>query len=256
MEIFQTIILSIIEGVTEFLPISSTGHMILAARIIGVLQTDFVKSFEIIIQLGAILAIVFLYRHKLLRSFDLWKKIIVAFIPTAILGLILYKFVKHFLLGNEWVTVLALAIGGLLMIVVERYFKTKTKIANDKKLSYKGAIAIGVGQSLAMIPGVSRSAASIITGMFVGLTREEAAEFSFILAIPTMVAATSLDLIKSGWSFNFSEWSMLALGFVISFLSAVLAVKYFVQYLQKHDLVPFAVYRIILAAAYAAIFLR
>jgi len=256
MEIFQTIILSIIEGVTEFLPISSTGHMILAARIIGVLQTDFVRSFEIIIQLGAILAIVFLYRHKLLRSFDLWKKIIVAFIPTAILGLILYKFVKHFLLGNEWVTVLALAIGGLLMIVVERYFKTKTKIANDKKLSYKGAIAIGVGQSLAMIPGVSRSAASIITGMFVGLTREEAAEFSFILAIPTMVAATSLDLIKSGWSFNFSEWSMLALGFVISFLSAVLAVKYFVQYLQKHDLVPFAVYRIILAAAYAAIFLR
>jgi len=251
MDLLQVLILSVVEGITEFLPISSTGHLVLASDVLKITQTDFVKSFEIIIQLGAILAVVVLYWKKLLSSKDLVLKIIVSFIPTAILGLVFYKIIKSFLLGNTMVTLWALFLGGIALIVIEKFYKEQPHhLENIEKLSYKNAILIGLAQSVSMIPGVSRAAATILGGLFVGLKRKAAVEFSFLLAIPTMAAATGLDLIKSEFSFTTSEWGLLAVGFVGAFITAILAVKYFLRFIEKHTFVAFGVYRIILAIVF------
>ncbi|KKU92248.1 MAG: Undecaprenyl-diphosphatase [Microgenomates group bacterium GW2011_GWA1_48_10] len=254
--IFQALLLSLVEGITEFLPISSTGHLILASQILDVAQTEFVKSFEIVIQFGAILAVVFLYRQRLVKDFEGWKKIITAFIPTAILGLILYKIVKSSLLGNSWVVVVSLFVGGILLVAIEKYFKSKERVKDFAKLSYKQSFLIGLGQSVSMIPGVSRSAATIITGMFLGMDRKSAAEFSFLLAVPTMAAATGLDLLKSRWAFSIDEYLLLTIGFVGAFFSALLAVKYFIEFVQKHTFVGFGIYRIVVALLFWLVFLR
>ncbi len=254
MEIFQAIILGLVEGISEFLPISSTGHLILVSRILAIAQTEFVKSFEIIIQLGAILAVVFLYRQRLTKDIEGWKRILVAFIPTGILGLIFYKIVKNYLLGNSMVVIISLFVGGLLMIGIEKWFKSKETTKNFSKLSYKNAFIIGIGQSIAMVPGVSRSAATIITGMFLGMDRVSAAEFSFLLAVPTMAAATGLDLLKSNWSFSSQEYLILAIGFVGAFVSALVTVKYFISYVSKHTFIGFGIYRILVSVIFWSLF--
>ena len=245
MNFIQVIILSIVEGVTEFLPISSTGHLILVSNLLKISQTEFVKSFEIIIQLGAILAVVVIYFKKLVLSlnFELYKKILIAFLPSTIFGLLFYKLIKTYLIGNSWVVVLSLLIGGIVMVVFEKYFKNK-----NKNISYKDYFYIGLFQVLSMIPGVSRAFATIFGGMVVGMKREEATEFSFFLAIPTMAAATVLDLLKTSSSvWTNSNMTALIIGFVASFLTAYLAVKFLINFVKKHNFNIFGWYRIILA---------
>jgi undecaprenyl-diphosphatase len=257
MTIFQSIILSIIEGITEFLPISSTGHMILAGKLLNIPTTEFVKSFEIIIQLGAILAVVILYFRTLITRILLWPKILAAFLPTALLGFTLYKVVKGFLLGNTWITVFALGTGGILFLVLEKKLKGKTfKTTSLETISYKQSLIIGLVQSISMIPGVSRSAASIFGAMATGVDRQTAVEFSFLLAIPTMMAATGLDLIKTGFSFSGGEYQLLAVGFLGAFITALIAVKAFLTFVKSNTFVPFAWYRICLAILFALFFLK
>ena len=257
MSFIHALIFSVIEGVTEFLPISSTGHMILAGRIMNITQTEFVKSFEIIIQLGAICAVVVLYARTLINKFSLWPKILTAFVPTAILGFIFYKIIKQFLLGNSLVTVLALGIGGIAFLVLERIMKDKTfKTQSIDEISYKQSIFIGLTQSISMIPGVSRSAASIFGAMAVGINRQTAVEFSFLLAIPTMIAATALDLIKSGFTFSSNDIVLLAVGFIGAFITALFAVKAFLQFIKSNTFIPFAWYRIALAFLFFLFVLR
>lgn len=248
MDFLQTIILSIVEGLTEFLPISSTGHLILASNILKIPQTEFIKSFEIIIQLGAILAVVFLYWKKVITNTKLWPKLAVAFLPTGIIGVLFYKLIKGFLLGNQSIVLLALFIGGALLIILEKAYKEQTThISNVDQISSKQAFLIGLCQSVSIIPGVSRAAATIIGGMFLGLKRTTAVEFSFLLAIPTMAAATGLDLIKSDFSFTTNEYILLAIGLLGSFITALFAVKFLLKFVQTHTFIPFGIYRILLA---------
>ncbi len=248
MNILQTLILAVVEGITEFLPISSTGHLILTSDLLKIVQTDFFKSFEIAIQLGAVLSVVALYARTLLRERQVWRNIFVAFIPTGVLGLLLYKVVKTYLLGNELVVVISLLVGGAFLIFVEKVVKfEKHHITDIGKLGLRDSFVLGLCQSLAMIPGVSRSAATIVGGMFLGMSRTAAAEFSFLLAIPTMAAATMLDLVQSSWAFTNEEYFLLALGFVGSFFTALIAVRLFIRYVQTHNFVIFGVYRIVLA---------
>lgn len=261
MDFLHAIILSIIEGLTEFLPISSTGHMILAADILKIPDTEFLKSFEVIIQLGAILAVVILYLKTLLTNKAVWLKLLIAFIPTGVVGLFLYKFIKGYLLGNTAVVLWSLFIGGIVLIVWEKFFQREISpnpslkkrgggVNGIESLSYKKALIIGLFQSLSVVPGVSRAAATIVGAVTVGLSRKEAVEFSFLLAVPTMAAATGLDLVKSSFSFSSTEWVLLAVGFAGAFVTALLAVKFFLRFVEYHTFVPFGVYRIILAAAF------
>lgn len=251
MDPFQAVILSIIEGITEFLPISSTGHLVLTSKFLGISQTNFVKSFEIIIQLGAILAVVILYWEKVFNNISLGLKIIVAFLPSALLGVLFYGLIKEVLIGNTAVTLTALFAGGIALILFEKYYREKEKHISDvEKLTLTQSVIIGLCQSVAMIPGVSRAAATVVGGLTVGLKRQAAVEFSFLLAIPTMVAATALDLFKSSFKFTQQEYVLLAIGFAGSFLTAWLAVKFFVSYIKKHTFIPFAVYRIVVAVLF------
>ncbi len=256
MNFIQTIFLSIVEGITEFLPISSTGHLILASKLLNIPQTEFVKSFEIIIQLGAILAIVVIYFKKLVLSlnWDLYKKILIAFLPSAFFGLLLYKYIKSYLIGNSMVVVLSLLIGGIAMLLFEKFFKPNIlyTIYNIPTLQL---IAVGLFQILSMIPGVSRAFATIFGGMVVGMKKEEATEFSFLLAIPTMAAASGLDLIKTDSSvWTSSNLTTLLIGFTISFLVAYVAVKWLIKFVQTHDFNVFGWYRISLALIFYIIY--
>ena len=197
-----------------------------------------------------IASVIFLYGRKLLDNKELLKKTMAAFIPTGILGFVLYKFVKNVLLGNVFVTLLSLAIGGLAIIILEKYFKHKDGGGDIKTLTYPSAIFIGLAQSLSMIPGVSRSAATILGAMGVGLNRQTAVEFSFILAIPTMLAATGYDLLKSFKDINSSNVLVLIFGFTVSFIVALAAVKWFLNFVKKYSLTSFGVYRIVLSIIY------
>ncbi len=247
MTILQSLVLAAVEGLTEFLPISSTGHLILASRLLRLPQTEFVKTFEIVIQSGAILAVIVLYGKKLLRSRALWNRLFIAFLPTAIIGALLYPFIKNILIGNTTVVLVGLALGGIFLIVFERLYKPQTTPVPLENLPYRSAFLIGLTQAVAVIPGVSRAAASIVGGMLLGLPRTSAAEFSFILAVPTILAATALDLTKTGFVFSSQEYGLLALSLVGSFITAYLAIKTFINYLQHHTLAAFGVYRLVLA---------
>lgn len=257
MDYLSAIILSIVEGITEFLPISSTGHLIVTLEILKIQQTDFVKNFEIVIQLGAILSIVVLYFKSFIQNKEVWKRILAAFIPTAIVGFVLFKFIKSFLLGNLYVTLFALLFGGVLLIILELLYKEKEHHVDlVEKISLKNAFIIGIFQSLAIIPGVSRSASTIISALFLGTKRKAAAEFSFLLAVPTMLAATSLDMLKSNFSFNPYEWSILITGFIGSFIVAIIVVKLFLKYLQNHSFISFGIYRIVAAIIFWYILIK
>ncbi len=258
MDFLQAIILGVVEGISEFLPISSTGHLILTTHLLGITQTEFVKTFEIAIQSGAILSVILLYWKKMLKDTELLKRVIVAFIPTAIVGFILYKFIKQFLLGNEIVVLSALLIGGLALILIEYFFK-KTKFqkeSEDHQITYKNAAIIGLFQAIAVIPGVSRSAASIVGAMLLGTSRKTAVEFSFLLAVPTILAATILDLKETSFSFTSNEWMLLFVGFVVSFLSALVAIKWFIKFVQTNTFIPFGIYRIVLAVLYFLLIIK
>jgi len=252
MTLLQSIILGIVEGATEFLPISSTGHLILASSVLGVLQSDFTKTFEVVIQLGAILAVVVLYW----RSFfdvELLKRLIVAFIPTGIIGLALYHILKTYLLGNMTVVIASLFIGGVIFILFERWYgKREDTAALDAPITYRQALAIGLFQSIAIIPGVSRSGATIVGGMALGVARPTIVEFSFLLAVPTMLAATGLDLLKTSAVFTPHEWLMLGTGLVVSFIVAMPSIRWLLSYVRNHSFTSFGIYRILLALVFAA----
>ena len=256
MTIFHGFILGIIEGLTEFLPISSTAHMIVAAQWLKIPSSEFLKTFEISIQLGAILAVVILYWKKIWSSWNLILKIATAFVPTAIIGLLFYKIVKNYLMDNNYVIALALLLGGIILIIFENNYAKKISgkdLANsgarpdDIIISFKQAALIGVFQSLAIIPGVSRAAATIIGGLSLGISRKNIIEFSFLLAIPTMLAATGLDLIKNRaviLTLDMNSIIIWFIGFIISFITAIIGVKFFIKFIQKNNFAPFGWYRI------------
>jgi undecaprenyl-diphosphatase len=252
VDFLYAIILGVVEGVTEFLPISSTGHLILAESWLRLPPSEFWKSFTVAIQLGAILAVVILYARRVLRDARLLSYVVAAFVPTAVVGFLLYPFIKRFLLGNDVVVLAALALGGLAIILFERYYRAPEGIELHE-LTYGRAIAIGIAQTLAVVPGVSRAAATIIGGLLLGMKRTAIVEFSFLLAIPTMAAATGLDLLESGTNFTPHEWEVLALGFVAAFVVAFLVVKWFLAYVSRHSFALFGWYRIALAFVYVVV---
>ncbi len=259
MVLFHVVILSIVEGISEFLPISSTGHLILTGSLLGITQTEFLSSFEIFIQLGAILGIIVLYGKPVLMQKKKLIRLIAAFVPTAIVGFLLYKVIKHILLGNPWIVVISLIVGGIGLMVFEHFFQSKQLDSTPMdSLSIPKAGSIGLFQSLSIIPGISRSAATIIGGQLMGLSKKDAVEFSFLLAVPTMAAATMLDLVKSH-AFNFTsvQWSYMAIGFLISCITAMIVVRIFVQFIQKqHIFFWFGLYRILVALLYTIIVIR
>jgi undecaprenyl-diphosphatase len=249
MDLLHVLVLGCVEGITEFLPISSTGHLILTSRILGLSQTDFVKSFEISIQLGAILSVIVLYGRSLMLDLNTIKRVIAAFIPTACIGLLFYKVIKGFLLGSDKVVLWSLLIGGIFIIVFEMlYKKRKGHIEDIKSISYKQAVLIGFFQSIAMVPGVSRSAATIIGGLSLGLSRKTIVEFSFLLAVPTMMAATGLDLIQNANAFSAYQIGSLFIGFLMSFVVALISIKFLLYFIKRYDFVVFGVYRILIAS--------
>lgn len=246
MKLIEAIILGVIEGVTEFLPISSTGHMVIASHFLGIAEDQFVKNFEIIIQFGAILSIVFLYRKRFVQSFEFYQKLFIAFLPTAVLGFLLKKIVDQWLESVHLVAS-TLILGGLVLIWCDRKFATlSTSGKSDSQLDTKNLLALGLWQSLALVPGVSRSGATILGGLFLGMNRKAATEFSFFLAVPTMAAATLYKLFKSASTITSDQFSLLAVGFVIAFLVATLSIKFFLKVLAHSGFKFFGIYRIIL----------
>lgn len=250
MILLDATLLGIVEGITEFLPISSTGHLILAGNLLNIANSEFTKTFEIAIQLGAILSVVALYWRSFL-SMEVLKKLFVAFLPTGIIGLALYHAVKTYLLGNESVVLWSLALGGIALIAFELLHREREDAAMDiTHISYTQAALIGLFQSIAIIPGVSRSAATIVGGLLLGIRRVAIVEFSFLLAVPTMAAATSLDLIKHASTFSADQALSLGIGFVVSFIVAIFSIKFLLAYVRKHSFVPFGVYRILVATLF------
>jgi len=255
MDVWQTVLLGLIEGVTEFLPVSSTGHLILASRLLGIVQSDFLSSFQIAIQMGAVLAVVFLYGKSLVLNQRILRRIGAAFIPTALIGLAFYAFIKKILIGNEMVVAWSLLGGGIILIAFELWYKEQEVFSDDVGLlSYKQAVLIGLFQSLAMIPGVSRAAATIIGGLSLGLKRKTIVEFSFLLSIPTMAAATGLDLIKTGAIFSGAQVGLLAAGFLAAFCVALASIKFLLYFIKNHNFIVFGVYRIVIAVLFLMLY--
>lgn len=251
MTILHTFILGIVEGFTEFLPISSTAHIDIARELLLIPSSPFFKSFEIIIQLGAIMAVAILYSRKVFSSFYYMRNLLIAFIPTGIIGFILYKFIKSFLLGNVLVEAFALLIGGIIILIFEKQFSSKIKENDDSSISiinmsFKQLVILGFAQSLAVIPGVSRSGAVIIAGRSMKINRTLITEFSFLLAVPTMFSAVLYDIYKSGFSLTHSEWGIIGFGFFVSFITALFIIKWFLNYIRSHTFEIFGWYRIIL----------
>ena len=251
MSIFETIIIAIVEGLTEFLPVSSTGHMILAQGFLGVKSDEFVKAFTVIIQFGAILSVLVLYWRRFLQSWDFYWKLLVAFIPAAIIGFLAGDFIDS-LLENVWVVAVMLIIGGVFMLFVDKWFTHPEE--GEPEMSYGKAFKIGLAQCIAMIPGVSRSMATIVGGMAQGFSRKTAAEFSFFLAVPTMAAASGYKLLKllleeSSRELLMNNINLLIIGNAVAFIVAVLAIKFFIGFLTKYGFKAFGYYRIVAGVA-------
>lgn len=249
MDLLSAIVLAVVEGLTEFLPVSSTGHIILAAVLLNVQQTEFVKSFEIALEFGSILSVVVLY-WRLFLDPEVLKRLVVAFIPTGVVGLALYRVFKEFLLGNEQIVLWALLIGGILLVLFELRYRVRSDIDSLSKIPYKHCLLIGIFQSISIVPGVSRSAPTIMAGLALGMKRETIVMFSFLLAVPTMIAASGFDLLMSSGQFSASQFNLLAVGFVASFLVALPAIKLFLGFVKKNNFIPFGVYRIILVVVF------
>lgn len=255
MNILQSAILGIIEGATEYLPISSTFHLIWAGKILGIPQTEFQKLFEVVIQSGAILAVVIIFFKTIFEEKKLIKNVIVSFFPTAIVGLILYKIIKDIFFENLILQLSVFVLVGVIFIVFEKVHKKGNLTKNAGQINIKEAVMIGLAQSLAVVPGVSRAGAVMLALMYLGVNRKEAAKYSFLLAVPTLIAASGLDLIKSrSLLFNHSgNLSLLLIGFIFSFISALFVIKWFIAYLGKNDLKPFGYYRLVIALVLLAI---
>jgi len=245
MTILQTVLIGIVEGLTEFLPISSTGHMVIAQAVLGIEPTEFTKTFMVNIQFGAILSVIVLYWKRFFQSMNFYWKLLVAFIPAAVFGLLLGDYIDM-LLENVTVVAAALLLGGIVLLFVDKWFKP----TGVETVTYPRALGIGLYQCLAMIPGVSRSAATIIGGMSFGLTRKHAAEFSFFLAVPTMAAASGYKMLQ-GWKaeptlFSGDNIGILLLGNAVAFIVAMFAIRSFVGFLTRHGFRAFGWYRIAL----------
>ena len=250
MNFFDAAVLGLIEGLTEFLPVSSTGHLILAGHLLGIPDTDFLKTFEIAIQAGAIGAGIVL-SWKSFLNLEITKRVLVGFVPTALIGFALYRLIKTYLLGNEYVVLAALAVGGVALIVFERLHKESAEATDDiSRMSYGQAVGIGLFQSIAVIPGVSRSGASILGGLLLGLRRTATVEYSFLLAVPTMGAATALDLFKSYALFSAGDALALVVGFVTAFVVALVVIQFFLRFVRTQTFISFGVYRVLAAAAF------
>jgi undecaprenyl-diphosphatase len=253
-EILNAAILGIVEGITEFLPISSTGHLILAGDILG-FTGDTAKTFEVFIQLGAILAVVWMYREKVSSTIKglgtentkrFLLNLLIAFLPAAFFGLLTHSLIKHYLF-NPVTVASALIVGGIAIFVIERVVKEPV-VRDIDNVSFKQALGIGMAQTLSLFPGVSRAGATIMGAMCLKLDRKTATEFSFFLAIPTMFAATSYDLLKNIHYLTMNDLNIFAVGFIVSFFSALLVIKAFLGFVKKHTFDSFAVYRIIFGA--------
>ncbi|MCB9256575.1 MAG: undecaprenyl-diphosphate phosphatase [Chitinophagales bacterium] len=254
MNTVHAIILAIIEGLTEFLPISSTGHMVIASAFMGIASNDFVKMFTVAIQFGAILSVLVLYWKKFLQSLSFYYKLFVAFIPAAVFGFLLNDYIDA-LLDNAWVVGVNLILGGIFLLFVDRLFAKNEDPNVNQEINFKKAFIIGCYQVIAMIPGVSRSAASIVGGLTQQLNRKNAAEFSFFLAVPTMLAATAYKMLKYYLDFGFekADLGLLALGNVLAFVVALIAIKGFIGFLTKYGFKFFAYYRILAGAILLAL---
>lgn len=246
MNFIEAFILSVIEGITEFLPISSTGHMIIASHLMGIAENQFVKNFEVMIQLGAIFSVLFIYKNKFMQSSRFYLKLFIAFLPTGILGFLLKDFVNMWLESIVIVGV-SLILGGFVLIWSDRHFQhLQTQGKSDEDLNWMQLMSLGLWQSLALIPGVSRSGATIIGGLFSGLHRQSATEFSFFLAVPTMAAATLYKFAKGYSTMTSDQFVILAFGFVISFIVAILAIRFFVKMVSQQGFKYFGYYRILI----------
>jgi undecaprenyl-diphosphatase len=245
MDIIQAIIIGIIEGFTEFLPISSTGHMIVASEFLGIEQSAVVKAYEVIIQFAAILAVMLLYRDKInLREIELWQRIIAAFLPLALIGFLLKDWIKEIFTVSTvaWMFI----IGGIIFIVVEQFHKDEESQSKDiEEVSWRQAMIIGFGQVLSLIPGTSRAGSTIIAGMLSGVNRKASTEFSFLLAIPVMMAVSGYDLLKHYHEFVGADLTAFVVGFVVAFGVAYLTIKLFIVFLQRFTFVAFGIYRIL-----------
>ncbi|MEE1897927.1 undecaprenyl-diphosphate phosphatase [Flavobacterium rakeshii] len=247
MDYLQAIIIAIIEGLTEYLPVSSTGHMIIASSFFGIAGDDFTKLFTIVIQLGAILSVIVLYFKRFFQTVDFYLKLLVAFMPAVVLGLLLSDFIDS-LLESPLTVAISLVIGGVILLKVDDYFG----YSENTEISYATALKIGFFQCIAMIPGVSRSGASIVGGMSQKLSRKAAAEFSFFLAVPTMFGATakkSFDYYKAGFELTGDQVNLLIIGNIVAFIVGTLAIKTFINYLSRHGFKVFGYYRIIAGLA-------
>lgn len=247
MDVLKTILVAIVEGLTEYLPVSSTGHMIIAEKVLNIPSTDFVKLFTIVIQFGAILSVIVLYWKRFLQNVDFYKTLLIAFIPAAVIGFLLNDYID-ILLESVQVVAVTLILGGILMLFVDKWF---AKTTEDQTITPKRAVLIGFFQCIAMIPGVSRSMATIVGGMSQKLDRKTAAEFSFFLAVPTMLAASAYKLLKfvkepSGVSTLIENWNILLIGNVVAFIVAMLAIKFFIGFVTKYGFKAFGYYRIVL----------
>ena len=245
MDIFQSIILGIIEGFTEFLPISSTGHMIVASKFLGLPQSENIKAFEVIIQLAAILAVVVIYREKFsLKKIELWKKLIIAYLPLAIVGFIFRHQIKE--LFSIQIVAIMFIIGGVIFLIVEKFYKEKDHtVTKVEDVTYKQSLWIGIAQIFALIPGTSRAGSTIIGGLLVGLNRKISAEFSFLLAFPVMLTVSGYDMLKHYKEFSDTNLLTLGIGFLVSFIVAFITIKLFLSFLDRFTFVSFGVYRII-----------
>jgi undecaprenyl-diphosphatase len=245
MDMIQAVIIGIIEGFTEFLPISSTGHMIVASRFLGVAENDLTKAYEVIIQFAAILAVMLIYREKItFRKIDLWMKLLLAFLPLAIVGFIFKDQIKT--LFNVETVAWMFIIGGIVFLVVEYFYQEQpTHIKDVEQTGYKQALAIGVAQIFSLIPGTSRAGATIIGGLLAGLDRKASAEFSFLLAIPVMAAVSGYDLLKHYREFADANWGAFLVGFIVAFVVAYATIKLFLAFIQRFTFVAFGIYRIV-----------
>jgi undecaprenyl-diphosphatase len=253
MTTLQALILAVVEGLTEYLPVSSTGHLIITSSLMGISQESFTKDFTIIVQFGAILSVLFLYWRRFLASLTIYYKLLVAFLPAAVVGLLVKDHID-LLLGNVYVVAIALIAGGVVLLFVDKWFEKQERglTAADSgridQMGYGRALGIGIIQCLAFVPGVSRAAATIIGGLSMKLTRKSAAEFSFFLAVPTLTAATGLKLLKIYKTIEPEQISLIVLGNVTSFIVGAITIKAFLGFLTRRGFFAFGVYRIVLGA--------
>ncbi len=260
MTVFHSIILGVVEGLTEFLPISSTAHLIIVSKFLHLSQTEFQKFFEVFIQSGAILAVIFLYFQYVLKNKTVIKSVIFSFVPTAVIGLFLYKIIKNVFFNSNILILIAMFVIGAIFILIEILIKNK-KLKLDKtinNLTISQAILIGLGQSLAVVPGVSRAGIVMVFMMVLGYKRDESAKYSFLLAVPTILAATGLDLFKTVKTISISsnEIILLTVGFITSLVTSYLVIKWFIGFLQRNSLIFFGIYRIVLAIILMTVFFK